>query len=79
MNLRICRLVIPGVTYPQSILHCHAKQERLVRMQQNTLLNAKGNNLQLVELELSSDPNNRTLLSKQAKLSVEISQGEFDI
>ena len=51
----------------------------MVRIQQNTLLNANRNNLQLVELELTSDPNNRNLLSEQAKLSVTISQGEFDL
>jgi hypothetical protein len=30
-------------------------------------------------LELDSDPNNRNLLTEQAKLLVEISQGEFDL
>ena len=63
-----CRLIIPGATYPQSILDLHTKWERFVRMQQNTLLNANRNNLRVVELELSSDPNNRNLLSEQAKL-----------
>ena len=48
-------------------------------MQQNTLLNANRNNLRLVELESSSDPNNRNLLTEQAKLFVKISQGEFDL
>ena len=48
-------------------------------MQQNTLLNANRNKLRLVNLELGNDPNNRTLLTEQAKLLVEISQGEFDL
>ena len=48
-------------------------------MQQNTLLNANWNNLLLVKLKLGSDPNNRTLLTEQAKLLVEIFQGEFNL
>ena len=71
--------MIPGATYPQNILDQHAERERLVWIQQNTLLNSNRNNLCLVELELGSDPNNRTLLTEQAKLLVEISQGEFDL
>ena len=51
-----CRLVIPGATYLQNILDWHTEQERLVRIQKNTILNANRNKLRLVELELSNDP-----------------------
>ena len=73
------RVIIPPPTFPQSVLDLHAEREVLVRNQQNILLNANRANLQLVEAELAIDPNNRTILSEKAKLSVEISQGEFDL
>ena len=43
------------------------------------MLEANKANLQLVELELAESPNNRSLLSEKARLTVDISQGEYDL
>ena len=73
------RLIFPVAAYPQDVFDCHAEQVALVRMQQTTLLEANKAILQLVELESAESPNNRSFLSEKARLTVDISQGEYDL